>query len=513
MNFEDITLLFVEDDPSQREMVYEYLEEHSFKNIHVANNGADGLVLYHKHQPDIILTDLNMPLMNGLEMASLIKQNNPQIPILLVTSNFQKEITEECVDIGIDAYLFKPFNMPRLKKILDKYCTRVLLQKDLHNNHKLLHEYKNAIDVSSAISKTNPNGYITYVNEEFCKVSGYSKEELLGQNHNIIRDPDTKKSTYKEMWNTITNKHVWHGKVKNRRKNGELFVDKTTIVPILNDQDAIVEYIAIRQDITDLYRQEEMLKSRIDEEVKKNLSEAKFSTIGKMAAGITHEINTPLTYIKGNVELMLQDINSLEPSINAKEFLLEDAQTILEGVNRIATIVESMREVASQRSDVFLDHNIYSSLITALTISYNKAKQVTKIKIQDEEFKLGMDKEKYTFKAYMQIQRIEQVFIIIINNALDVLIHKENFEDRSLAITVKEDEYSVSITFDDNGGGIDPEILPKIFDPFESTKEAGGMGIGLNVAQKIVHDHDGALLASNHEDGARFEIVLPKLES
>lgn len=512
MNFENISLLFVEDDPISREIVYEFLQDQSFENVYVAQNGADGLVSYYKHKPDIVLTDLNMPVMNGLNMAAVIKEHNYRVPILLLTSDFEKKITEECVDIGIDAYLFKPFDMQRLLKVLRNYSKRVLLQKDLNSKHKLLHEYKNAIDVSSAVSKTNPKGYITFVNEEFCKISGYTKEELLGQNHNIIRDPDTKKSTYKKMWNTITNKHVWHGKVKNRKKNGDFFVDKTTIVPILDDNDEIIEYIAIRQDITDLYKQEELLKKRIDEELKKNLSEAKFSTIGKMAAGITHEINTPLTYIKGNVELMLQDINALDPSVETKEFLLEDAQTVLEGVNRIATIVESMREVASQRSDVFIQHNIYSSLVTALTISHNKAKQITKIKLQGEEFALGMDKEKYTFVTNMQVQRIEQVFIIIINNALDVLVNKEKFEERLLEISVREDPYSIFITFDDNGGGIDSKILPNIFEPFESTKEAGGMGIGLNVAQKIIYDHEGALLASNHKDGARFEIVLPKIE-
>lgn len=510
MNFKDISILFVEDDPLIQKEILSFLKDQTFSAVYMASNGSEGLHQYYEHKPDIILTGLNMPKMNGLEMSEIIKDHHPKVPILLITSSFRKEITERCVDIGIDGYLFKPVSLLRLQKILQSYCARVLLQKNFDEKHRLLHEYKNAIDVSSAVSKTNVNGMITYVNDAFCQVSGYQREELLGKNHNIVRDPDAEDSFFKLMWETITNKQVWQGNVKNRKKNGEFFVAKTTIVPIMNNKNEILEYIAIRQDITDLYEQEKYLKRRVDEEVKKNLNEVKFSSIGKMAAGITHEINTPLTYIKGNLELMIQDIHSLDPSLKAREYLIEDANTVLGGVDRIASIVESMREVAAQRSDVFMQHNLYSSLITALTISYNKAKQITPIFIQGEPFTIGMDKERYQFLATLQIQRLEQVFIIIINNALDVLKQMENFDDRKLEISIQEDEEFYSIIFQDNGGGIDPEALPNIFEPFHSTKEEGGMGIGLNVAQKIVQDHNGELLGFNHNGGARFEVLIPK---
>jgi PAS domain S-box-containing protein len=510
MNFTDISILFVEDDPNIQKEISSFLKEQIFSEVYIASNGSEGLQQFYEYKPDIILTDLNMPKMNGLAMSEIIKDFNPKVPILLITSDFKKEVTERCVDIGIDGYLFKPISLLRLKKVLQSYCARVLLQKNFDEKHKLLHEYKNAIDVSSAVSKTNANGMITYVNDAFCEVSGYLKEELLGKNHNIIRHPDSKDEFFAQMWQTITKKQVWQGHVKNRKKNGDFFVAKTSIVPIVDNKNEILEYIAIRQDITDLYEQERFLKKRIDEEVKKNLNEVKFSSIGKMAAGITHEINTPLTYIKGNLELMLQDINSLDPAIKVKEYLIEDTNTVLEGVNRIASIVESMREVASQRSDVFMQHNLYSSLITALTISYNKAKQITPIFVQNESFQIGMDKKKYTFMAQIQIQRLEQVFIIIINNALDVLKHIDDFEQRKLDISIEEEFDSFSIIFQDNGGGIDPKVLPNIFDPFHSTKEEGGMGIGLNVAQKIIQDHKGRLAALNFNDGARFELVIPK---
>ncbi len=521
MNAQEISILFVEDNEEVRVELSNFLNKQSFKNVYIAVNGKEGLEKYKIHKPDIVLTDLTMPNMNGLEMSSVIKSLNIDTPILLITSHFEKEVTESAVDIGIDAYLFKPISLTRLEIILEKYIERILMQRQLKKEQKLLEEYKGAIDVSAAVTKTDVHGIITYVNDSFCEMSGYPREELIGQRHNIVRHPDTPKAVYLEMWKTISQKKVWRGRIKNRKKDGQTYSEYSVIIPIVNENDTIEEYIALRQDITDLFYQEEYLKKRIDDEVRKNLQfhkereeerllEEKFSTIGKMAAGITHEINTPLTYVRGNLEMMMQDINMLDDSTKQKKYLQEDSKTIFDGVNRIASIVESMREMASQTKELPHASNIYACLITALTLAYNKAKQISEIQVQNEIFKIGMNKKKYNFRAIVQKQRIEQVFIIIINNALDSLKHREDFNDRLLTITLENEDDSIVVRIQDNGGGIDEEILPKIFDPFQSNKEEGGMGIGLNVAKRIIDDHGGKIIPSNSNNGALFEVYIPK---
>lgn len=521
MNSKELSILFVEDDKTIREEISNFLKQQSFKKIIIAKNGKDGLEKFIKYSPDIILTDLTMPIISGLEISKEIKSVNTNIPIILITSLFEKEVTEAAVDIGIDAYLFKPISLSRLKMLLNKYVNRILEHRKFLNEHKLLEEYKGAIDVSASVTKTDPKGVITYVNDAFCEMSGYSREELIGRKHSIVKHPDTPSSTYMDMWKMITNKKVWKGRIQNLKKNGDTYYEYSVIVPIINENDEIEEYIALRQDITDLFYQEQYLKDRIQEEVIKNLElhkkreeenllEAKFSTIGRMAAGITHEINTPLTYVRGNLELMMQDIININDDVKQKEYLLEDSRTVLEGVNRIATIVESMREMASHTDEAPMYHNLYSSLITALTLAHNKAKQISKIRIQNQTFALGMDKKKLNYPTMVQRQRIEQVFIIIINNALDALLHIDEFDARLLEINIANEYDSIVIRFKDNGGGIDEKILPKIFNPFESTKEQGGMGIGLNVAKRIIDDHCGKIIPSNHETGALFEVYLPK---
>jgi PAS domain S-box-containing protein len=514
----EISILFVEDDATVRSDISAFLHTLIFKSIYVAKDGQEGFLKYSKHKPDIVLTDLTMPIMNGLDMSRAIRLIDENIPILLITSHFEKEITESAVDIGIDAYLFKPLTLERVQKILTKYVERILLQREFKNEQKLLEQYKSIIDISASVTKTDTNGIITYVNDSFCKMTGYSKDEVIGKGHNIIKHPDTKNKLHKEMWSTISNKKIWRGRVKNLKKNREAYYEHLVIVPIVNEENIIQEYIALKQDITELSTQKEQLKKRVEEEVEKNLKlhkdrekekllEEKFLVIGKMAAGITHEINTPLTYIKGNLELMIQDINDLDDSIKQKSYLQEDSKTILDGVNRISSIVESMREMASQARGMPQDSNVYASLITALVLSYNKGANIT---VQGEPFKIGMSKEAHSFIAPIQKQRIEQVFIIIVNNAIDALKVNKKFEERVFEITLKDENEHIIVSFQDNGGGIKEDILPKIFDPFQSTKVEGGIGIGPNVAKRIIEDHSGKIIASNRGEGALFEVYIPK---
>jgi len=121
---------------------------------------------------------------------------------------------------------------------------------ELDVNTKLLNQYKLAVDESSIVSKADKNGIITYVNENFCKVSKYSKDELIGKNHNIIRNEKISSFIFKKMWTTITNKKVWKGTLSNKAKDGSIYYVNATILPLLDKNNNIEEFIAIRQDIT-----------------------------------------------------------------------------------------------------------------------------------------------------------------------------------------------------------------------------------------------------------------------
>ena len=158
--------------------------------------------------------------------------------------------------------------------------------EELKNSVKLLNQYKFAVDSSAIVSKTDKRGVITYVNDEFIRISKYTKEELIGRNHNIIRHPDVPKEAFKDLWKTIKAKKIWKGEITNRAKDGTPYYVATTIVPILDINDEVEEYLAIRLDVTEIV--EAKLKAKKADEAK-----------SAFLANMSHEIRTPLNAIIG----------------------------------------------------------------------------------------------------------------------------------------------------------------------------------------------------------------------
>ncbi len=150
------------------------------------------------------------------------------------------------------------------KELSDK-LKKELYQKDkeLLINLSLLNEYKKAVDESAIVTKTDPQGIITYANNEFTKISGYKREEVLGRPHNLVRHPQNPKALFETLWSTIQNKRIWKGVLKNKDKYGKSYYVKTTIVPILDFEGNIKEFMAIRHDVTDLILQEKKIKFQI----------------------------------------------------------------------------------------------------------------------------------------------------------------------------------------------------------------------------------------------------------
>jgi len=278
-------------------------------------------------------------------------------------------------------------------------------------------------------------------------------------------------------------------------------------------------FVGVLIDVTQMQEQEQYLQNRVEEELAKNLHiqarhqeemirNAKFSSIGQMAAGITHEINTPLTYVKGNFEMLLEDISRVVPDSHQEE-MLRDGKVIQEGLERIERIIQTMREASQKSSEKQEKVNLYETVISALILSHNRTKQIVQVLIDGKIFHMGLSFNERELFCTVQKQRVEQVWIIILNNALDELIKREHFNERALHVTLTQKEEEVLVRIWDNAGGIDASILPRIFEPFESTKESSGIGIGLNIAHSIVTQNGGSIDAYNENGGAVIEVTFP----
>ena len=169
------------------------------------------------------------------------------------------------------------------------YEDNIWEKKDLKYSYNFLLEYKKAIDESSIVSKTDKNGLITFVNKKFCEISGYEEDELIGKSHNIVRHPSMTKEFFNNLWKTITNKEIFKGVIVNKKKNGLVYYVDTTIIPILDENKNIDEFIAIRHDITKVYEQKKLIEEQFIDELtllpnrQKLLKDLKDSKIQKIA--------------------------------------------------------------------------------------------------------------------------------------------------------------------------------------------------------------------------------------
>ena len=138
---------------------------------------------------------------------------------------------------------------------------------DLVNYILLLEQYKKVVDSSNIVSKTDKKGIITYANERFTDISEYHINELIGKNHNIIRHPDMPSEAFKELWDTISAKKTWHGIIKNKKKNGGYYIVDSTVIPIVDSKNEVIEYIAIRKDITRLIEQSKRIRRQLTDQL------------------------------------------------------------------------------------------------------------------------------------------------------------------------------------------------------------------------------------------------------
>ncbi|MEA3383508.1 MAG: EAL domain-containing protein, partial [Campylobacterota bacterium] len=210
-------------------------------------------------------TDINMPKLNGLEMIEKIRTINKDIPILVLSAYNESGFFMDSIKLGVEVYLLKPIDIDQFLGMLEKVTQKIKLSSKAQTNLHFLNEYKNVTNESSIVSKADPKGIITYANEQFCKISEYSKDELIGQHHNFVRHPDMPKEAFEDMWNTIQNKkQTWKGIIRNLTKSGKSYYVDTTVKPILDEQNNITEYIALRNDITDIMNPQKQLDDAIE---------------------------------------------------------------------------------------------------------------------------------------------------------------------------------------------------------------------------------------------------------
>jgi len=258
----NLRILYLEDDENTRGMV-EFFLKGKVQHLYVGEDGVEGFDLYKKYSPDVIITDIQMPNMTGTQMSKLIREVDSEIPIIVITAFNDSESLFEAINLGINNYLTKPLDFGILIKTLGKIAKTLNLKQENESIKNILEQYKDIVDESALISKTDLDGKITHVNKHFEEISGYSVDELLGKTYEFVRHPDMCSDSFKKTWDNISvEKKTWRGTIKNQKKNGDVYYVDTTVKPILDLDGNIIEYIALRHDITDLETSKEYFREQ-----------------------------------------------------------------------------------------------------------------------------------------------------------------------------------------------------------------------------------------------------------
>jgi len=260
----NLKVLYVEDDKEARTSIVEFLKNF-FSDLQVAVDGEDGLDKFNQYKFDLIITDINMPKLNGFEMIKIIRELDKEISILILSAYDDKNNLSQGIKLSVDGYLLKPIDNKQFIDVLLKMVTNYKNKIDNEANAVILEQYKNITNQSTIISKTDTKGRITFVNDKFTKLYQYTKDELVGKTHHLIKHPNNPDSTYKDLWRTVkSEKKVWKGQLRNISKDGVSHYLQMTIEPILDKDGNILEYISLQTDITKIMNPKKQLENLID---------------------------------------------------------------------------------------------------------------------------------------------------------------------------------------------------------------------------------------------------------
>ena len=255
-----LNLLYVEDNNEARVATLKMLQEF-FNEIVVGVDGLDGLEKFKENDIDLIITDIHMPKMNGLDMLHKIKEIDSQVIALVLSAYNEPEYFIQSIKIGVEGYILKPINLEQFIAIIRKSIQKIQAKKD----KLLLEQYKEVVDASAIVSIIGIDNKLRYVNDSFCKLSGFTQEELIGHDYHFLMKGATDSSQYRKIWKKIKiKKETWKGIIKNYSKSGQVYYLDSTIKPILDTNEEVIEYIGLRHDITAIMNPLKRLNDLID---------------------------------------------------------------------------------------------------------------------------------------------------------------------------------------------------------------------------------------------------------
>ncbi len=373
-----------------------------------------------------------------------------------------------------------------------------------------LEQQLEALDVSSIVSITNPQGEITYVNQEFCKISGYSEAELIGQDHSIINSGYHPPSFFKNMWEELKNGNVWKENICNRAKDGSIYWVRTTIYPFKNAQGEIEKYISVRFNITQMINQAEVLEKQAKqlEEAKKVLSENLEKEMelnelkSRFVATASHQFRTPLTVIQANMGVLTMSSEWINEE--SKDKFNRISNRITSQITRMTEMMDEVLTLSKIRSGgtpVMKDRFDVVEICQKLIHNFNEIENSDKVEIHISGEPRAI---------YIDERLFEDAISNFISNGI-----KYSPKEESVRVELNFTDSALEITISDKGIGIPKKELDRFFEPFfrgTNAKNIEGTGLGTSIAKEYIELLGGNTTVKSEEGkGTEVQIKLNEI--
>jgi PAS domain S-box-containing protein len=341
---------------------------------------------------------------------------------------------------------------------------------------KQLEDLRYALDQSAIVAITDVRGVIHYVNDKFCQISKYGREELLGQDHRILNSGHHPKEYIRTLWRTIANGQVWRGELRNRARDGTFYWVDTTIVPFLNDHGKPYQYMAIRYDVTARKLAEAQL-----------VNQASLTRLGEMAAVVAHEVRNPLAGLRGALQILSQRLDQTRPE---HPIVLEMIRR-LDGLNHH---VDDLLRYAKPRTPQVAPVPLGSLLESTIALVHrDPAMAALAITVTGDT----------RVAARADAELLREVFLNLLINAGQAMDGRGEVQ-----VTVGGGAMA-TVRIRDAGPGMPADLQDQVFEPFFTTKRTG-TGLGLAIVRRLLELQGGAVsIEATSSAGTTMLVVLP----
>ena len=457
---------------------------------------------------DLVVSDFTLPAYGGIAALAASKKLQPDTPFIFISEPGMEEQVVESLKSGAVDYVLKG----RLQR-LGRVARRALLEAGERQERRRLEQQlrfqSSALEAAvNGIIVTDKAGKILFANQSYCSITGQDRAEVTGQTTCFIESDKHEADFSRELRKTILAGRVWHGEFINRRKGGTLYNEEMTITPLRDNNGEISHFIAVKQDITQRKQLEEQVHhitqcKRLEEQLHRV---QQMEVMSQFAGSIAHDFGSLLAVIQDNTQSVLTDGSQLGGQ-NRRQL-----DRIVSAVENAANLTRQMLAFGRKQSLQFKPSDL-NRVVDNLTPRFNC--------IMGAQIALKCHLAKDLPAVNADISMIEQVLVNLIVNACEAMPHGGHIfiatESITLDATCVEIHSEarpgkfVCVTVSDTGTGIYPEYLPRIFEPYFTTKEAGqGSGLGLATVYGIVKQHHGWVVVSSQlRRGTAFKVYLP----